>query len=223
MTHQQALDSKAAERYLLDEMPELERFQFEEHYFTCEPCADDLRTGALMRDGVRAGLLPEAAADASPIRTLTAATPVTASSAGWRQALPWAMAAMLAVTLGYQTLFVVPGLRHGIVSTQAVAPVTLRPATRGADPVVARPATGMLALAIDVSGLSTASSLAYDLRTADEVSVATGTAAAPIPGTPLLVLVPGTVLQSAGGYVLSVRAAGEAGSTPVDYRFVITN
>jgi hypothetical protein len=81
----------------------------------------------------------------------------------------------------------------------------------------------MLALAVDVSGLSTASSLAYDLRTADEVSVATGTAAAPIPGTPLLVLVPGTVLQSAGGYVLSVRAAGEAGSTPVDYRFVITN
>jgi hypothetical protein len=222
MTHQQALDSKAAERYLLDEMPELERFQFEEHYFTCEPCAEDLRTGALMRDGVRAGLLPDVAAEAPPIRTLTAPAPAT--SAGWRQVLPWAVAAMLAVTLGYQTLFVVPGLRDGVVATQAATPVTLRPATRGPEPLVARPAgSGLLVLAVDVSGLTSVASLAYDLRTADAVSVATGTAAAPIPGTPLLVLVPGTVLQSAGGYVLSVRAAGEAGSTPVDYRFVITN
>jgi anti-sigma factor RsiW len=223
MTHQHALDSKAAERYLLDEMPELERFQFEEHYFTCEACAEDVRTGALMRDGVRAGLLPAATADAPPVRTLIAASPAAATSAGWRQALPWAVAATLAVTLGYQTLFVVPGLRDGMVATQAVAPVTLRPATRGADPVIARPASGMLALAIDVAGVPGVASLAYDLRTADGVSVATGTAAAPIPGTPLLVLVPGTVLQSAGGYVLSVRAADESGSTPVDYRFVVTN
>ena len=31
MTHQQAVQSMAAERYLLDEMSELERHRFEEH------------------------------------------------------------------------------------------------------------------------------------------------------------------------------------------------
>ncbi len=35
MTHQQALDGLASGRYLLDEMTEVERFEFEEHYFGC--------------------------------------------------------------------------------------------------------------------------------------------------------------------------------------------
>lgn len=222
MTHQQALDTRAAERYLLDEMPELERFQFEEHYFTCEVCADEVRTGALMREGVQAGLLPDAAADTPPVRTLVFPA-VPAASTGWRQVLPWAVAATLAVSLGYQTLFVVPGAGTGAATTQAVAPVTLRAATRGADVTIARPAAGTLALALDVVGHAAGTGLAYDLRTADGTSVATGTAAAPIPGTPLLVLVPGTVLHSAGAYTLSVRAAEGSDSTPVDYRFVITN
>ena len=61
MTHQQAVDKQAVERYLLDEMPEIERFAFEEHLFDCDICADDVRTGALMREGVEAGFLPAAA------------------------------------------------------------------------------------------------------------------------------------------------------------------
>ena len=35
MQHQQALATKASERYLLGEMSELERFDFEAHYFDC--------------------------------------------------------------------------------------------------------------------------------------------------------------------------------------------
>ena len=44
MTHQQAVDKQAVERYLLDEMPEIERFAFEEHLFDCDICADDVRS-----------------------------------------------------------------------------------------------------------------------------------------------------------------------------------
>ena len=58
MTHQQAVDRHAVERYLLDEMPEIERYAFEEHLFDCEMCADDVRIGAVMREGVEAGFLP---------------------------------------------------------------------------------------------------------------------------------------------------------------------
>ena len=42
MTHQQALDGLASERYLLDEMTEGERFEFEAHYFDCVDCAEDV-------------------------------------------------------------------------------------------------------------------------------------------------------------------------------------
>ena len=132
MTHAQAVATHAAERYLLDEMPELERYTFEAHFFDCDECAESVRTGALMREGVAAGLMP--AASAAPI----AAAASTASS-GWRTGLPWAVAALLALTVGYQSLWVVPGLREQGVGMQALAPVTLRSATRGAETTIVRP------------------------------------------------------------------------------------
>ena len=55
MTHEQAVSTFASERYLLEEMTEPERTVFEEHYFSCVDCADDVRMGAVMSDGARAG------------------------------------------------------------------------------------------------------------------------------------------------------------------------
>jgi len=222
MTHAQAIDTHAAERYLLDEMRELERFAFEEHFFDCAECAEDVRTGALMREGVAAGLMP-AAATVSTAPAAAAAPMASPASSGWRTGLPWAVAAMLALTVGYQSLWVVPGLRDQGVATQALAPITLRAATRGAETTVARPATGVIAFALDVNGIAADTGLAYDLRTADGSSVASGTAVAPSPGTPLLLLVPGSAVRAAGSYVLTVRASGDAAAAPVDYRFTLTD
>ena len=121
MTHAQAVATHAAERYLLDEMPELERYTFEAHFFDCDECAESVRTGALMREGVAAGLMP--AASAAPAHcTLPPSHPLPR---GWRAGLPWAVAALLALTVGYQSLWVVPGLREQGVGMQALAPVTL--------------------------------------------------------------------------------------------------
>ena len=53
MTHQQALDGLASERYLLDEMTEVERFEFEAHYFDCVDCAEDVRLGDRIRQEAR--------------------------------------------------------------------------------------------------------------------------------------------------------------------------
>jgi len=223
MTHAQAVDTHAAERYLLDEMRELERFAFEAHFFDCAECAEEVRTGALIREGVAAGLMPATASvGAAPtVATGPAAVDAPASS-GWRTGLPWAVAAMLALTVGYQSLWVLPGLRDQGVATQALAPVTLRAATRGAEATITRPATGVITFALDVNGLPGDTRLAYDLRTADGSSVASGTAVAPPPGTPLLLLVPGSAVRSAGSYVLTVRASDGAASAPVDYRFTLT-
>src|SRR5580692_9218965 len=57
MNHLQAVKTSAPERYLLEEMSELERHAFEEHYFSCADCAEDVRLGALMREGGKAGFL----------------------------------------------------------------------------------------------------------------------------------------------------------------------
>ena len=50
MTHQQAVDTLASERYLLDEMREPERFEFEAHYFDCEECAEEVRLAHMIRE-----------------------------------------------------------------------------------------------------------------------------------------------------------------------------
>jgi hypothetical protein len=166
--------------------------------------------GGLMREGVRTGLLP--------------AAPSGQDSSSWRAStlLPWAVAATLALAVGYQALWVVPGLQRQLPVSQALSPVTLRAATRGAEPTVARPSTGVVSFALDLAGVTAGTRLSYDLRAADGRSVASGAAVAPSPGTPLLLLVPASAVQTAGSYVLSVRAGDAAGPASADYRFTVT-
>jgi hypothetical protein len=270
MTHQQAVDRHAVERYLLDEMPEIERYAFEEHLFDCEMCADDVRIGAVMREGVEAGLLPVAVADKAEViaakaegiadkakgtrhkaepeisrstqdpgpRTqdpgletqdprLKTQDPAARThdrrpgSATWRAALPWAVAAMLAITAGYQSLFVVPDLRARVVGPSVLSPVTLRGASRGTEPTLTRPATGVISMAVDLTGVAAGARLTYDLRAADGASVASGTAAAPPPGTPLLLLIPASALDTTGRYVLTVATGDAPGSASEDYGFSV--
>ena len=75
MTHTEALNTLAPERYLLDEMTESERNAFEEHYFSCLDCAEDIRSGSLMREGVEAGFV------SAPVARI--ATFVPASNSCW--------------------------------------------------------------------------------------------------------------------------------------------
>ena len=141
-------------------------------------------------------------------------------ASGWRTAMPWAVAAMLALATGYQALWVVPGLRARVVEPSVLAPVTLRGASRGEPPSLTRPTTGVIALAVDLGSVAAGTRLTYDLRAADGSSAATGTAAAPPPGTPLLLLIPASALHADGTYVLSV-GTGAADSASVDYRFEV--
>ena len=48
MTHQEAVESLATERYLLDDMPNSDRQAFEDHFFSCDLCDDDMRVAAAM-------------------------------------------------------------------------------------------------------------------------------------------------------------------------------
>jgi hypothetical protein len=54
MTHDEAVKDGATERYVLDEMTDEERDAFEEHYFECAVCAEDVRAAITLRDGLAA-------------------------------------------------------------------------------------------------------------------------------------------------------------------------
>jgi anti-sigma factor RsiW len=49
MEHDEAEKSQAVERYLLGELPVTEREAFEEHYFSCPECAEEVRAGLLLQ------------------------------------------------------------------------------------------------------------------------------------------------------------------------------
>lgn len=121
MNHDDAMNSMAAERYILDELEPSERDAFEEHFFECTMCADDVRDSAKFAAGVRTS-------DAR-VKVLPAAR------FNW-----WAVAAsVFAAALGYQSLVVVPQMRMAMNKQTQPAPVmrlaaetvVLEPQSRG--------------------------------------------------------------------------------------------
>ena len=210
MTHADAVRTLATERYLLDEMSEIERFAFEEHFFDCVECADDVRSGSVMRRGVKAGLLPDASREEHVV-------PLKTGRRRWNPAVvvPWAAAAMLALAVGYQSLAPAGGDRLQIGT---LTPVTIRPDSRGTVPTVAvgRDANA-ITLALDVNAPEGAD-LRYVLRTSAGAPVADGRLTAPRAGTPLLLLVPVWTLTPSTQYILAVQ--GAADGPPIgEYRF----
>lgn len=207
MTHQQALDGLASERYLLDEMTEDERFEFEAHYFDCTECAEDVKRGEMIRQEARhAGFR-------SGGRVETGRPGVVLTSPKWWRrpmlAVPWAAAATLALVTGYQSFVTVPGLREA-VAPQAIEPVMLRGATRGAAPTVTIASNQrFVALSADLPITPESSTLTYEILDANRRSIVSGQSATPSAGAPLMLLVPVHELQYAGHYALTVRRADQ--------------
>jgi Putative zinc-finger len=111
MNHQQATESMATERYLLDELTPEARDAFEEHFFDCQECATDLRAGAGFVDAAtrQLGAGPKAITPASdkPRRSL------------FRPAFAWgALAASLLVT-AYQNVVIYPHYKTEIAELRA--------------------------------------------------------------------------------------------------------
>jgi hypothetical protein len=219
MTHQQALETMAAERYLLDEMTEMEKHAFEEHFFDCNYCAQEVRLGEHIRAETRASRDSGLQAKDSQARTSNVVE--FNKRPMWRRAstvIPWAAAAMLAVTAGYQSFVVVPGLRQAI-APQPLSPVMLREATRGSLPVVTvSPGQRFVAVGIDVMSASTADAT-YDLLDAAGNTILSGRTPLPPSGAPLYLLLPADELVRPGRHTLIVRDPASPGATLGEYAF----
>lgn len=111
MNHTEAVQQFGTERYLLGEMSPEEREAFEEHFFTCEECAEDLRAAALFVSRAKKELAAPAVLNAipqpeKPKRRLFSFPQLLRPAF----AVP-AMAAMLLV-IGFQNIVIFPRLRE---------------------------------------------------------------------------------------------------------------
>ncbi|MEN3337494.1 MAG: hypothetical protein V7647_1170 [Acidobacteriota bacterium] len=220
MTHEEAAQSLATERYLLGELSGDDREAFEAHFFSCDVCADDLRTAAAMLQGASTGLAGSASGQVVPM-------PVGRSLRGARAwyrspAIPWAAAAALACITTYQSAWVVPALRRSAAPV-ALAPVVLHPESRGAEASVRLgPGGDPVTLALEINDPPRAGEVTYSLRTQSGRDVVSGRAAAPAAGMPLLLLFPAWTVSGDMHYILTVHDAAPDGRPLGEYRFAVS-
>jgi hypothetical protein len=200
-------------------MAEMEKHAFEEHFFDCNDCAQEVRLGEQIRAEVRAAGGSGLRGKDSQARTSNVVE--FNKRPMWRRAstvIPWAAAAMLAVTAGYQSFVVVPGLREAI-APQPLSPVMLREATRGTLPLVTvSPGQRFIALGVDVMNAS-AASVTYDLLDAAGNTILSGRTPLPPSGAPLYLLLPADELVRPGRHTLIVRDPATPGTALGEYAF----
>ena len=114
MDHTEAVDQHVVEKYLLGELSQGARDAFEEHYFTCEDCAIDLRAASIFIAQAKKELAQPILAPAKEPKKKLFQFPQLLRPAF---AVP-AMAAMLLV-IGFQNFVTVPRLKQEVaVATQ---------------------------------------------------------------------------------------------------------
>ena len=203
MEHDTAVNENAAERYLLGEMSEPERDEFEDHFFGCIECADSVRDGVRVVDGIRAE------------RRVAAPAPRFATWAGIAAAV--ALVAILAVQNA--------SLRRESAATLAphIAAVTvLDGAWRGpgkAQIVVADHRQPQIELDFDIVD-SSFPSYRCDLRDSAGRTHASIVITAEQAKNSIHFLVPTRDLES-GNYTLTVDGLGPRPSRVVSYPFVV--
>ena len=232
MNHGQAIDQMAAERYLLDELTQDVREEFEEHLFDCRECALDLRAGSMFVDEAKAQL---------PWIAENAAAGGTAPKSKFSSWMFWmrpafavpAFAALLGVVV-FQNAVTVPSLREA-ANEPRLAPLTqLRPATRGTthQTLTVDRAHGA-ALLVDLpleTGGTAAVSYAVELKDAQGKSIWATTLPAGTHASAgdqqISLMIPGAKLSN-GGYTLDVAGEGAKNerTSAEEYLFdiVVTN
>ena len=69
MDHETAIRIQAAERYVLEEFPAEERGAFEEHFFECPECAEEVRSATIFAANAAQALREERAKDTAKLKS----------------------------------------------------------------------------------------------------------------------------------------------------------
>ncbi|MGB2592652.1 MAG: hypothetical protein WBG02_03130 [Candidatus Acidiferrum sp.] len=109
MDHTEAVRLHAAEKYLLGELPKAQHEEYEEHYFDCSACAEELKATVAFMESAR-----QVARERSP--ETSDATRLVPSPTGWfgwlRPAFAIPLFAALALFVIYQNAITIPELKQ---------------------------------------------------------------------------------------------------------------
>jgi hypothetical protein len=150
MTHQNAVEELAVERYLLGELTGESRDRFEDHMFDCPECAGDVKAGVMFASAAREELCAPA--------TVQTTSPRPSSWFAWLVrplVLVPALAACLLVIV-YQSAVVMPRMKTEMAETQVPtvlnSTVLANAGARGGNAVaeVVAPAHGFYLLSVDI-------------------------------------------------------------------------
>lgn len=117
MDHNQAVELQLAVKYVLGELPTVQRDEFEDHYIDCPECAKDVYAAAAFSDTAREVFREEARTEAAP---------ASERERGQSRWFAWfrpvvavpAFAALLLV-LGYQSFVAVPHWKNAAMQSAA--------------------------------------------------------------------------------------------------------
>jgi Putative zinc-finger len=221
MNHSEAVRLGAAERYLLGELPPDVREQFEDHYFGCLECAQDVRTGAAFVDGARDVLSSER--ERAPRGT---------SRRWWagllRPAVLVPVMALLILFAAYQNIVVIPGLSKAVSESstpqtlQSFSLVTANSRT-GGEPSVTVPRNKPFTLFLDIPPGTQFAFYTCDLQTESGNLIVSSKVLAEDAKETVQLLIPPARL-GVGKYVLIVRGhstSAETGSEVARYPFTL--
>ena len=208
MDHLQAHDEHLAERYLLREMSAAEAEDFERHYFECEECAAAVEAGEILRANARA-VIAERPAISEERQTLW-----DRLSRWWGQPaifLPVAASLLLGGLALYQGAVTIPALRRAAGAARVLPAFQLLGASRGeAQRIAIAQGTDAFAVAADIPPDAHFAQYLCELTSSGGQVLFQLTAAAPVAGQPITILVPSGNLR-AGSFQLSVFAADGSG------------
>jgi anti-sigma factor RsiW len=131
MEHYEAVQSLAVEKYLLDEFDSGEREAFEDHFFSCHECAEELQATAALLDRGKELFAHEPLSYVErvpePEKTPAGANrrPAPPDPHGWfgwlRPAIAAPAMALLLLVVAVQNLYQLPGLERSLSALNAPA------------------------------------------------------------------------------------------------------
>ena len=130
MDHTAVVREKMTERYLLNELEPGVRDEFEEHYFDCPDCAQDISAAAQFVAHTKTVLAEKR--EPSPVRAKPATRAVGRSWFAWlRPAFAGPVLALLLAVVGYQNLVTYPRLHSELNRPQVLPAVSVNVGTWG--------------------------------------------------------------------------------------------
>jgi hypothetical protein len=208
MDHTEAVDTQAVEKYVLREMTEAEALAFEEHFFECKECADDVAAESVFSDNARAVFADSKSKESETERRSSFGEQLRAYLSMFGRPPVLACATVLfAVITAYQGLILIPTLRRDanqrFREPQQLFAYHLKESVRGRQSIVVPTNTSNVTLSFDPRWEERPAKYSCVLETEDGTRLSSFDVSPPAPGEPIMILFPASDLRS-GSVVLQI-------------------